>query len=147
MSTEVLEFAEKIGAIDMSSKLKHGEYRSLFKRRNYFSLKNNTFLIVKLSKSKIKPFWGLGKQFVEVFNLLTEDQGTYHLVLLVSNKSGWTFSKKEINGYIHDGSWSFSDKQAEYKINNYNLKDTNGFFSTDHLLKKIGMLKEHEPSE
>ena len=131
----------------MSSKLKQGEYRGLFKRRNYFSLKNNTFLILKLSKNKIRPFWGLGKQFVEVFNLLTEDQGTYHLVLLVSNKSGWTFSKKEINGYIQDGSWSFSEKQGEYKINDYNLKDANNFFSTDHFLKKIGLLKEHEPSE
>ncbi len=146
MSTEVLEFAEKIGAIDISSKLKHGKYGSLFKRKNYFLLKNNTFLIVKLSKNRIRPFWGLGKKFIEVFNLLTEDQGTYHLVLLISNKSGWTFSKKEINGYIHDGSWSFSENQDQYKINNYKLKDANSFFSTDHFLKKIGLLKGQEPS-
>jgi hypothetical protein len=139
MSDEVLEFAEQIGAADISLKLRDGEYKKLFKRRNYFLLGKDTFLIVKVSKNKIRPFWGLGKQFVETFNLLTETNGTFCLVLLVSNKSGWVFTKREINAFIEDDSWSYSEGQEEYKINNYNLKDSNSFLSANHFLKRISI--------
>ena len=139
MSNEVLEFSERIGAVDLSEKLRGTEYRGIFKRRNYFYLKNNIYLIIKISKSKIRPFrfWGIGKQFVDLFNSFTKENGNFFLVTLVSNRSGWVFSKREINSQIQDGSLSYSEKQKQYKINNYNLKDKNSFTSVDTFLEKI----------
>ena len=127
MKSEVLQFAESIGASDLSQKLRETEYRVLFKRRNYFYLKGNNFLIIKISKNKIRPFWGVGKKFLDLFDILTQDGGNYFVVTLVSNRSGWVLSKRELNSLIEDGSLSYSEKQEEYKINNYNLKDKNGF--------------------
>jgi hypothetical protein len=137
MENEVLQFAGSIGASDLSQKLRETEYSSLFKRRNYFYLSDNNFLIVKISKNEIRPFWGVGKKFIEFFNMITENGGNYFIAALVSSRSGWVFSKREINSYIEDGSWSYSEKQGQYKINNHNLKDKNGFASTDAFLKKI----------
>jgi hypothetical protein len=137
MKNEVLQFADSIGAVDLSQKLKETEYRVLFKRRNYFYLKDNNYLIIKVSKNKIRPFWGVGKKFIELFDTLTMDGGNYFVVTLVSNRSGWVFSKREINSYIQDGSLSYSEKQEQYKINNYNLKDKNGFASAEAFLAKI----------
>jgi hypothetical protein len=137
MENEVLHFADSIGADDLSERVKGTEFRGLFRRRNYFTLKENNFLIVKISKNKIRPFWGVGKKFIDFFNTITEKGGNYFIVALVSNRSGWVFSKREINSYIDDGSWSYSEKQEQYKINNYNLKDKNGFASIEAFLKKI----------
>lgn len=138
MSNEVIEFGESIGATDLSMKIRDKEYQWMFKRRNYFQLTNNTYLIIKISKNKIRPFWGVGKQFIEFFNMITATTRSYWLVLLVSNKSGWVFGKSEINSYIEDGSWSYSEKQKQYKINIYNLKDQNSFTSSEALLRKLG---------
>jgi hypothetical protein len=137
IKSEVLQFADSIGAVDLSQKLKETEDRVLFKRRNYFYLKDNNFLVIKISKNKIRPFWGVGKKFIELFDTLTMDGGNYFVVTLVSNRSGWVFSKREINNYIQDGSLSYSEKQEQYKINNYNLKDKNGFASSEAFLAKI----------
>jgi hypothetical protein len=139
MENEVLQFAGGIGADDLSERVRGSEFRGLFRRRNYFYLPDNNFLIVKISKNKIRPFWGVGKKFIEFFNTITEKGGNYFIVALVSSRSGWVFSKREINSYIEDGSWSYSEKQGQYKINNYNLKDKNGFASSDAFLKKIGV--------
>ena len=137
MKSEVLQFADSIGAVDLSQKLKETEYSVLFKRRNYFYLKDNNYLVIKISKNKIRPFWGVGKKFIELFDVLTQDGGNYFVVTLVSNRSGWVFSKREINSYIQDSSLSYSEKQGQYKINNYNLKDKNGFASPEAFLAKI----------
>jgi len=139
MGNEVVEFAEEVGAIDLKAKLDYSEYHGLFKRRNYFLLDDNKFLTVKISRSKIRPFWGLGKKFFDFFNMITEESGNYFFVALVSNKSGWVLSKKEILSQISDGSISYSENQAQYKINNYNLKDHNGFTSIEGFLSKIGV--------
>ena len=57
------------------------------------------YLIVKLSRSE-KPFFGLGKQFVDLFNELTEEAGTYYFVGLDSHNTGWLISKKQfVAGY------------------------------------------------
>ena len=137
MGDEVVEFATAVNAIDLKSKLEYSKYHGLFKRRNYFLLNNNQFLIVKISRSKIRPFYGLGKQFYDFFNSITEESGNYFFVALVSNKSGWVLSKKDILSQISDGSISYSENQAQYKINNYNLKDRYSFTSIEGFLSKI----------
>jgi len=136
VGNEVLEFARNIGVSDLSEKLRGTEYRGIFKRRNYFVLDNN-YLVVKVSRSKIRTVWGIGKQFVDIFNLFTKESGNFFVVTLVSNRSGWVFSKREVNNYIKDGSWSYSENQKQYKINDYNLKDKNSFTSIDAFLTKI----------
>ncbi len=141
MADEVLSFAGKIGATDLKSVFDYSEFHGLFKRRNYFLIDKDKFLIVKISRSKIRPFWGLGKKFFDLFNTLTEQGGDYFFVALISNASGWVLSKKDILGQISNGSISYSDNQAQYKINNYNLKDHYGFTSVDGFLKKIGVSK------
>jgi len=139
MGNEVVEFAKEVGAIDLKSKLDYSKYHGLFKRRNYFLLNDNKFLIIKISRSKIRSFWGLGKKFFDFFNSITEANGNYFFVALVSNKSGWVLSKKELLKQISYGSISYSENQAQYKINNYNLKDHYGFTSVEGFLDKIGI--------
>lgn len=138
MGDEVLDFANEIGATDLKTVFDYSEFHGLFKRRNYFLLDKDKFLIVKISRSKIRPFWGLGKKFFDLFNTLTEKGRNYFFVALVSNKSGWVLSKREILSQISDRSLSYSENQEQYKINNYNLKDHHGFTSTEGFLKKIG---------
>ena len=140
MGDEVVDFAIQIGAKNLRTALKDSEFRGLFRRQNYFLLNNDTFLIVKLSQNKIRPFYGLGKKFLDFFNTLTEQTGTYFFVGLVSNKSGWVVSKKDILTQISSGAISFSPKQEEYKINDYNLKDIYSFTSIDGFLRKIGQV-------
>jgi len=137
MADEIVEFAEAVGAIDLKAKLDYSKYQGLFKRRNYFLLNKDKFLIVKISRSKIRPFWGLGKQFYDLFNSITEVSGNYFFVALVSNKSGWVLPKKELTSQISNGSISFSESQDQYKINNYNLKDRYSFTSIDGFLRTI----------
>lgn len=61
----------------------------------------------------------------------------YFFVALVSNKSGWVLAKNDILSQISNGSISYSKNQAQYKINNYNLKDRYGFTSIEGFLSKI----------
>jgi hypothetical protein len=138
MNNEVTDFAGKIGGKDLKSIFDNSQFRGLFKRRNYFILGKDTFLIIKISRSKIKTFWGIGKKFLEVFDILTEKSGNYFLVALVSDHSGWVLSKKQIRSLISEGSMSFSEKQQEYKVNDYNLKSSNSFTTIDGFLEKIG---------
>jgi len=140
MSEEIIEFVNTIGALDLRRKLQNSKYRGIFKRRNYFLLNNDKFLIVKISRSKIKPFWGLGKQFYDFFNMLTEKNQTYFFVALISNKSGWVIPKREIISQIADGSISYSINQKQYKINSYNLKDRYSFTSINSFFNKINQL-------
>ncbi len=136
MGDEVLEFAKEIGATDLRSVFDFSEFHGLFKRRNYFLLDKDKFLIVKISR-KAKPFWGLGKKFFDLFNTLTEKGGNYYFVALVSNRSGWVLSKGEILSRISDGTLSYSERNEQHIINIYNLKDRNGFTSIEEFLKRI----------
>jgi hypothetical protein len=139
MNDEVLEFANKIGAIDLKKIFDLSEFRGLFKRRNYFLINKNIFLIIKISRSKEKSFWGFGEKFLDFFNKITENQGNYYFVALVSNKDGWVISKEDILNLIANGSLSYSAKQGEYKINEYNLRTQNNFTSIRNFLNKIGL--------
>jgi hypothetical protein len=137
MKNEVIEFAEKIGAKDLKLMFKNSKFSGLFKRSNYFVSNKDTFLVIKISRSKIKNFWGIGKKYIEIFDTLTENSGNYYMVALVSGNSGWVISKNEIRGLISDGSMSFSEKQNQYKLNDYNLKSSNSFTSPEGFLEKI----------
>jgi len=139
MGDEVLEFAKEIRATDLKTVFDNADFRGLLRRRNYFVLDKNKFLIVKISRSKIRPFYGLGKAFFDLFNTLTEKNGTYYFVALASNKSGWVLSKSEILHQIKDRSISYSEQQEQYKINDYNLKDQNMFTTVEGFLSKVGM--------
>lgn len=138
MSDEVLEFAREIGATDLKAVFDNSQFHGLFKRRNYFLLKPDTYLIVKISRNKIKGFWGLGKQFIDLFNLLTEAGGQYYFEALETNKSGWILNKQEILNQLANHSLSYSAESEQYKINSHNLKCENGFESAQGFLRKIG---------
>lgn len=142
MDNEVLEFANKIGATDLKAVFESTEYRSLFKRRNYFLLNNDIFLVIKISRNNInniRPFWGFGKEFFELFNKLTQNKGNYYFVALESNTSGWFFSKKNILDAISDNSLSYSTNGKQYIINDYNLCDQRKFTSAEDFLFMIGV--------
>lgn len=136
MAEEILEFAEAVGATDLKRLFDYSEFHGLFKRRNYFLLNQNTFLIVGISRSE-RPFFGLRKDIFDLFNKLTEGTGSYYYVALVSNKSGWVLPKSQIINQISNGSISYSEDQKSYKINNYNLKDQNSFASIDGFSRRI----------
>ena len=143
MGNEVTEFAKSIGAVDLKEVFDYSEYHGLFRQRNYFLLSDSKFLIIKISRNKIRPFFGFRKEmFFDLFNALTEKIGTYYFVALASNKSGWVLSKSQILNQISNHSLSFSDEQGQYKFNNYNLKDQDGFSSPEGFLKKIGVAKQ-----
>lgn len=141
MSNEVLEFSEEIGAKDLKQMLQGTEARSIIKRRNYFSLKNDIFLIIKISRNKRQPFFGLGKQFLDLFDLLTKDKGIYYFIGLDTKNSGYVLSKSQLHNLISNRSLSCSADGKEYKINYYNLKDTDHFVSPRSFLKKIGIVE------
>jgi hypothetical protein len=141
MSVEVTKFAQSVGAVDLKQLFDYSEYHGLFQQRNYFMVGNDKFLIIKISRSKIRPFYGLGKKFYDLFNNLTKKAGTYYFVALASSESGWVLSKNQLMNQISNGSLSFSEEQGQYKINNYNLKDQDSFTSAQGFLKKIGVVR------
>jgi hypothetical protein len=135
---EVLEFADKIGAVHLKHALSNTELSGIFRHDNYFLLDGDTFLIIKVSRNKIKPFYGMGKKYFEIFKKLTETNGTFYFVGLVSNSSGWVLSKKQIENLISSRSLSISSDDREYKVNSHNLKDQDSFRTVDGFLTKIG---------
>ena len=78
MGNDVLEFANEICATDLKSVLVGSEFDGLFKRRNYFLLDKDKFLVIKISRIKGNPFWGFGGTFFDLFNKLTNESGNYY---------------------------------------------------------------------
>lgn len=107
-------------------------FRKFFKRSNYFFLKDS-LIIVKVSRTD-KPFWGVGKKYLDFLNKLS---WPYYLVLLTSGRDGWVFDKHDIQYNIDMGYWKIST-QEEFKINPP-LKDKNSFTSPRQFFDKIGM--------
>lgn len=134
----VLEFAKQIDARDLRDLRSHDPRLKIIRRRNYFLLGTGTYLVVKLSRSD-KPFFGLGRQFVDLFNELTEDSGTYYFVGLDSHNTGWLMSKDRLLKNIANGSISRSSEgtNTEYKINYYNLRSQPRFLSIADCRSKI----------
>jgi hypothetical protein len=140
LDREILELISAVGAIEpQPGNETYSTFRSIFRRSNYFILrgappKPNKFLIVKISRSKT-PFWGIGKDFLDLLNKF--DQIYYLLVLLVSDKEGWVFSREEVNANVRSQKWKLREADNNYKIN-WPLPDTNSFTSPDTFLKRIG---------
>jgi hypothetical protein len=88
--------------------------------------------MVKISRIE-KPFWGIGKDFIDFL-----DNSDYFLVLLVSNREGWLFSKTEVNSNIKNKKWNLREADNNYKIHTP-LPDRNSFYSPDNFLKKAGL--------
>lgn len=137
MGNEVLEFAAAVGARDLKSRLEGTRLQGLFKGRNYFVLDKSTYLIVKTSPGAREERWGLGKDFVGVFDLLTQKTGTYFFVALASKQSGWVLSRRELAAMIADGSLSFSEDHLEYRLTRHNFNDSSRFESIAAFLQKI----------
>lgn len=138
---EVLEFADKIGAIHLKHALSNSELSGIFRHDNYFLLDNSTFLIIKVSRNKIKPFYGMGNKYFDLFKKLTESSGNFYFVGLISNSSGWVLSKKQLESFISSRSLSISSDGREYKINSHNLKDQDSFRTVEGFHSKIGFSK------
>jgi hypothetical protein len=130
MDDEIQEFAKAIGAIIPEPGSEHyATFKSIFKRSNYFLL-GNKLIMVKISRSE-KPFWGIGKGFIDLLN-----NSDFLLILLVSNREGWAFSKSEVNSNIRNKKWNLRTADSNYKIN-WPLPDRNSFFSPENFLKKF----------
>lgn len=130
MDKEIERFTIAIGATAPQPDEKlHEAFRVLFKRPNYF-LMSGAFLIVKLSRSS-PPFWGVRKRIVELVNRLEN----YHLILLISEREAWVFSKSEVNLKVNSGKWKLGHGN-EYKINPP-LEDRFSFTSPNAFLTKL----------
>jgi hypothetical protein len=133
MGDEIKEFATAIGAREpIPGDGKYNLFRQLFRRSNYFIL-DGKFAIIKISRSEI-PFWGVGKDFIDLLNH-TEN---YFLILLISNKEGWFFTKPEVNNNINSGRWRHREADNNYKIN-MPLPDANSFIGPSHFLRKVAL--------
>lgn len=139
MDNEVDEFARAIGAEDLKPIMDGSMSRGWIKRHNYFLLNNGTLLIIKVSRNQTKPFFGIGKDSIDRFNALTSESGTFFFVGLTSSKSGWILSKQQILSQIANKSLSYSEKQEQYKVNTYNLRDEDFFTSKEDFLSKTAI--------
>ena len=134
---DIKQFVDAIGAKEPSPDSEtYAKWKAIFKRSNYFQF-NGKLMIVKISRSK-KPFWGVGKEFIDLLNLLDD----YYLVLLISGREGWVFSKTEVNAHIKGKKWNLREADNNYKIN-YPLLDKNSFFSPSNFLKRLGLPVEN----
>jgi len=130
MGDEIQEFAQAIGArIPELGSEHYATFKTIFKRPNYFLL-GDKFIMVKISRSD-KPFWGIGKPFIDLLNNFE-----YFLILLVSNREGWAFSKEEVKANIKNKKWNLRKTDNNYKIN-WPLPDRNSFHSPENFLKKF----------
>jgi len=133
MEAEILKFAASIGATepDKTSEI-YTSFRQIFKRHNYFVC-NGNLLIIKISRSK-KPFWGVGKEYIDFLNVLNN----YYLVLLTCSSEGWVFNKNEINNFIGTKRWNLRYEDNNYKIN-FPLPDKNSFITKKKFFQITGI--------
>ncbi|MGE4580412.1 MAG: hypothetical protein AB7F21_12855 [Desulfuromonadales bacterium] len=133
MDQDINKFITSIGATEPSTTDEiFRTFRQIFKRSNYFIL-NGSFIIVKISRSK-KPFWGVGKDYIDFLNSLEN----YHLVLLSASSEGWVFNKNEINQFINSKKWNLREEDNNYKIN-MPLPDKNSFLGPKGFFRKSGI--------
>jgi hypothetical protein len=138
MDKELEDFTENINAIRMQDLGDDNEYkkklRFWFKKDNYFVFKGH-ILVIKISRIK-KPFYGVGKEFIDFFNTGKLD---YFLVLLTSNHSGWIYSKNEVNGKIKNNEWRLRPQDNNYKINYGKLDDKDYFYFCKEFESKVSI--------
>ena len=127
---DVLEFAQKAGAKEPEKGTElYTIFRPIFRRSNYFFLKDK-MLIIKFSR-KNKPFWGVGKKYLD----LLDGRFEYFLVLLVPGNEGWVFSETEVKRNIAEDTWRLA-KDQDYKIY-VPLPDRNSFSSPERFLQMV----------
>jgi hypothetical protein len=130
---DITAFAEMVGATEPSpGDDMYASFRRMFKRHNYFILKAR-FLIVKISRTE-KQFWGLGKEFIDFANELKN----YYVVLLISPREGWVFSKSDVNANIQSKKWRLRVADNNYKIYQP-LPDRNTFAGKARFYEKLGI--------
>lgn len=130
---DIIAFAEMVEATEPSPEDEiYVAFRRIFKRRNYFTLLGQ-LLIVKISRTE-KPFWGIGKDFIDLANKLSN----YYVVLLASPREGWVFSKANVNMNIDSHRWRLREKDNNYKINPP-LPDRNAFAGRVRFYEKLGI--------
>ena len=129
--TDVQEFVEAVGATEPApGSPNYEKWKLLFRRSNYFLL-SGKFTVVKISRSK-KPFWGVSKEILDLFDNLDD----YFLVLLVSSREGWAFSKSDVRKQISSQRWKLREADGNYKINSP-LPDANAFYSPERFSTKF----------
>jgi hypothetical protein len=134
MDKEIREFTQEIGATKPQPNEKGYElFKSVFRRSNYFRHQKG-FMIIKISRIE-NPFWGVGKKYIDFLN---ETDVNYFLVLLESNKSGYVFTKREINRMIKRKKWKVA-KDDNYKIISPPMR--NSFRNVTQFQQKIGIKK------
>jgi hypothetical protein len=130
---DIVKFAEAAGAREpLPNDEIYVSFRRMFKRHNYFLL-DGRFLIIKISRSE-RPFWGVGKEYIDFANALDN----YYLVLLVSAREGWVFSKADVDANIRSRKWNLREADDNYKIN-LPLPDRNAFASAKSFRQKLGI--------
>ncbi len=129
MKTEIQTFVIAIGAVEISD-----EAKKFYNRPNYFRFPDTqTLLIIKISRTA-KPFFGVDKLVIDDANQKCDK---FYLVLLVSDKAGWIYSKSEVNSNIKNGFWNYREDDRNYKINNSDLDVRNSFSSNKQFLDKL----------
>jgi len=124
MELEIKTFIDSIGCI---------EYNKGLSSENYFKFpETKTLIAVKVSRS-LRSFFGIGKKIIDIAN---RNEDPFFLVLLISDKSGWVYSKSEVNSNIKNGFWKLATGD-QYKINKGELSDSNYFISHSVFLKKV----------
>ena len=132
MDQEIKEFTQAIGATrPQPHEENYKLFKAVFRRANYFRHKNGA-MIIKISRSE-RPFWGVGKKYIDFLNELGVN---YFLVLLESERSGYVFTKKELNRNIERKEWRLGSDD-NYKINPP-LPNRNVFRNAEQFLHHIG---------
>ena len=138
MENEVNAFAESIGAKNirdlnslrfLSSYDPNWIYPPNFNRDNYFYINIDgevVILVIKISRTP-RPFWGVGRKYIEFFNNLFQIR--WVLVLLQAENQGWVFCKDEIMWNLGQNIWKLRHKDDNYKINFNTLGESNKFSS------------------
>ncbi len=127
---EIDEFTKAIGATaPTAGDAQFFMWKQILKRPNYFRFLKN-LMIVKISRLE-KPFWGVGKPYIDLFN---EHCNDYYLVLLAGDGSGWVFRKAQVNSMVENGTWKEA-KDNNYKMNTP-LPDSYHFHSANDFLNR-----------
>lgn len=135
MDQEIKEFTAAIGATSPKpDKENYKLFKRIFRRDNYFRHKQGA-MIIKISRSE-RPVWGVGKKYIDFLNELGVN---YFLVLLESNRSGYVFTKRELNQNIERKEWGLGSDD-DYKINPP-LPGRNVFRNANQFLSNIGAVE------
>lgn len=132
MSDEVKNFAKAIGATRPQRGDKNYKTSQLIFRRSNYYKHSQGFMIIKISRIE-KPFWGVGKFYIDFLNDL---KISFFLVLLDSEKSGYVFNEKEVNRFIDRKEWRLASDD-NYKIS-VPLPDRYYFKNKEMFLRTIG---------